>query len=354
MLLSRIFFFIFFFLMIRRPPRSTLFPYTTLFRSHARLASGWRRQAQEPARRPGARVGADRSAALERRSGRRTIDQPGIGPTQRAAAPADGEPRRPRPCAHARSIVMQAMYLMVAAVVGMQQPIVPRVVVPPLAHVQAALQGVVTHAALDALDALDAVDALDVVDTWDAGALQDEQDPTDSLWRAAREALNRADYQTAANLYGDLAHRYPNASRAGDALYWAAFALYKNDDLVRARSLLFTQQERYPKAATLRDGYALLARIQTALAKQGDREAAEWIRRHAQPAADTGGTRGGSCPGEDDDDDLRIAALNGLLQMDATSALPILKKVLARRDSCSAGLRRKAVFIVSQKRGTET
>src|SRR5260370_5761952 len=28
------FFFLFFFLMIRRPPRSTLFPYTTLFRSH--------------------------------------------------------------------------------------------------------------------------------------------------------------------------------------------------------------------------------------------------------------------------------------------------------------------------------
>src|ERR1019366_10383313 len=27
------FFFLFFFLMIRRPPRSTLFPYTTLFRS---------------------------------------------------------------------------------------------------------------------------------------------------------------------------------------------------------------------------------------------------------------------------------------------------------------------------------
>src|SRR5205823_13472145 len=27
----------FFFLMIRRPPRSTLFPYTTLFRSHADL-----------------------------------------------------------------------------------------------------------------------------------------------------------------------------------------------------------------------------------------------------------------------------------------------------------------------------
>src|SRR5436309_14417835 len=32
-------FFLFFFLMIRRPPRSTLFPYTTLFRSNATAAS---------------------------------------------------------------------------------------------------------------------------------------------------------------------------------------------------------------------------------------------------------------------------------------------------------------------------
>src|SRR2546427_5878179 len=30
---------LFFFLMIRRPPRSTLFPYTTLFRSHIRVVS---------------------------------------------------------------------------------------------------------------------------------------------------------------------------------------------------------------------------------------------------------------------------------------------------------------------------
>src|SRR2546426_11845110 len=32
-ILSRLFLIFFFFLMIRRPPRSTLFPYTTLFRS---------------------------------------------------------------------------------------------------------------------------------------------------------------------------------------------------------------------------------------------------------------------------------------------------------------------------------
>src|SRR5574341_2096321 len=34
-------FLFFFFLMIRRPPRSTLFPYTTLFRSWAPAVEGW-------------------------------------------------------------------------------------------------------------------------------------------------------------------------------------------------------------------------------------------------------------------------------------------------------------------------
>src|SRR5258708_27935144 len=36
--------FFFFFLMIRRPPRSTLFPYTTLFRSEGFLAADWREE----------------------------------------------------------------------------------------------------------------------------------------------------------------------------------------------------------------------------------------------------------------------------------------------------------------------
>src|SRR2546422_7765615 len=37
-------FLLFFFLMIRRPPRSTLFPYTTLFRSQAHRQQGWSRR----------------------------------------------------------------------------------------------------------------------------------------------------------------------------------------------------------------------------------------------------------------------------------------------------------------------
>src|SRR6266511_2638645 len=51
----------FFFLMIRRPPRSTLFPYTTLFRS-GRVGGG--------SARPGCRVGGSRSAGPDRKSTR--------------------------------------------------------------------------------------------------------------------------------------------------------------------------------------------------------------------------------------------------------------------------------------------
>src|SRR2546422_11642574 len=51
-----LFWLFFFFLMIRRPPRSTLFPYTTLFRSHRRG------EVRGDARQPGVLEGMDRVA----------------------------------------------------------------------------------------------------------------------------------------------------------------------------------------------------------------------------------------------------------------------------------------------------
>src|SRR2546429_5612883 len=51
---------LFFFLMIRRPPRSTLFPYTTLFRSLPRRRS--RSSRHHPAPRPGRRWSCTRGS----------------------------------------------------------------------------------------------------------------------------------------------------------------------------------------------------------------------------------------------------------------------------------------------------
>src|SRR3712207_8832017 len=60
----------FFFLMIRRPPRSTLFPYTTLFRSPSRIGRADRAARLAPSRRRGSRHPRHRQAAL-RPPGRR-------------------------------------------------------------------------------------------------------------------------------------------------------------------------------------------------------------------------------------------------------------------------------------------
>ncbi len=210
-----------------------------------------------------------------------------------------------------------------------------------------------------------------------------DEDPGDSLYRVARRLLNRGRYAEAADAFGELIRRYPRSDYTPDAYYWQAFALYKTggaDGYRTARSLLETQKSRYPRAATSGDAEGLYARIQGELARQGDDDAAQWVRVHAASAGLTpptpptpptsptsvtpptppmpptvGGRRGTpvGCPA-DDDDDPRVAALNALLQMDAEAAVPILKQVLARRDPCSLVLRRKAVFIISQQRTSET
>jgi HEAT repeat protein len=53
------------------------------------------------------------------------------------------------------------------------------------------------------------------------------------------------------------------------------------------------------------------------------------------------------------DNDISLAALSAVLQMEAAQAMPLLHKVLDRRDACSAELRQKAVFLVSQQNTPE-
>ena len=181
-------------------------------------------------------------------------------------------------------------------------------------------------------------------------------DPGDSLYRAARQLLNRGRYADAATAFRDLIRRYPRSEYVPDAHYWAAFALYRTGDdanLRVATTLLEYQAAHFPRAATRGDGDALLARVYGELARRGDPRAGEWIQAHAgATGADTGQATQRAC--SDDDDDPRVAAMNALMQMDAVNAVPVLKQVLARRDPCSAGLRRRAVFVLSQKRTPET
>lgn len=166
-------------------------------------------------------------------------------------------------------------------------------------------------------------------------------DPADTLYQQARAALNRGDNRNAARLFHRIVEEEPDSEYAPDALYWQAFALYRvggNDALREALSALDQQREEYPDAATRGDADALAVRIRGALAQGGDADAAQRLYEVAGDAGD--------CP--DEEADVRVAAINALMEMDPERALPVLEKVLARRDACSETLREKAIFIVAE------
>ena len=169
------------------------------------------------------------------------------------------------------------------------------------------------------------------------------QEPSDSLWRQARELLNRGDYRRAAALLKDLAAKSPNASYAAEAPYWQAFALYRiggTSELQEALAVLEAQKLKFVTGRKETDASALATRIAGVLSSRGFGE---------QPAVKRAlAASSGGCDSEDQS--VRAEALNALMETDREAAQQLAGKVLARRDECSVPLRRNAVFLVGNRR----
>lgn len=202
-------------------------------------------------------------------------------------------------------------------------------------------------------------------------------DPADSLYRSARDQLNRGDYRRAAALFKQLPEKYPASAYATDALYWQAYALYRiggtpelqegltvlaaaktkaaADSAARtdarplarsmARSDAIGSRVNLNLAMTMsfrggrNDIDALAARIANVLSQRGF--ANDPAVRKALAAA------GNSCDAEDQS--VRTEALSALMQSDPDAARQLATKILAKTDECSVPLRRNAVFIVGNK-----
>ena len=181
----------------------------------------------------------------------------------------------------------------------------------------------------------------------------------DSALRAAQRVLQDGDFREAARMFALIVERYPRSAQAPDALYWQAYSLYKagsSSNLSAALEALSDLNRLYPSSGANRsDGRSLRQRVCGELAQRGDEACAREVVSTArgtgqnsnQGSSSTSGQQ--SCPRDDDDNDERIMALNALINMNSESAVPILEKVLAKRDECSRALRKKAVFLISQK-----
>ncbi len=200
-----------------------------------------------------------------------------------------------------------------------------------------------------------------------------QQDPGDSLYKAAREALNKEQYRPAADLFHQILERYPNSGYAGDALYWEAFARYRlgtTDELRVGLESLMRQERQYPNAGTRSEAQVLATRIRGQLARRGDAAAAEQLVVQSGIMARSTGERERAEQRErerqqavqqrlqtgqrSEEDEIRLAALDALLMMDSEQAIPVLQDILQRRDAESAELRQRAVLILGRKQTPET
>jgi len=234
----------------------------------------------------------------------------------------------------------------------------------------------------------------------DAGA---QREALDGTLAEGYSALQRDDYAAAVEAFRRAYAAAGDSLRAADALYWQAFALYRQGDLPSlrgARELLARLAYRHAQSAEANvEAAALAARIEAQLALHGDASAAARIeakarelaaadQQAAQVAAELqsqearlqeqmmlresflAGAESVAVAGDalrevaglaalglppvglrnasrEQEDDLRMIALDALARMDAERALPILESVLARRDAESARLRERAIFVLA-------
>jgi HEAT repeat protein len=168
-----------------------------------------------------------------------------------------------------------------------------------------------------------------------------QSDPADSLYRQATNLINNSDYRAAAQRFKELQQRFPNSQYISQAMYYQTLALYRagtDAELREALSVIESRQQRFPNART--QDPTLPTRIRRMLAERGDAGARSALQQQATSGPQT-------CDREEMQ--VRMEALSGLQRMDPAAAQPALERVLARRDECSANLRRAALQILTRQ-----
>jgi HEAT repeat protein len=174
-----------------------------------------------------------------------------------------------------------------------------------------------------------------------------QEDPADSIYRVAREALNRGEYRRAATMFAEVNKKYPRSVYALDSAYWEAFARYRTGTTEDLKEALKILDEKSTAFAALRnneaggsvDVQALRARVLGALAARGDRKAEDELKKTTEQNL--------GCDREEVS--VKAEALSALAQMDFAAAMPSIRKVLQRRDQCTVELRRRALYAIARQ-----
>ncbi|HEY9421015.1 MAG TPA: HEAT repeat domain-containing protein, partial [Thermoanaerobaculia bacterium] len=141
----------------------------------------------------------------------------------------------------------------------------------------------------------------------------------DDVYRAGQRDIDAGRWTQAIDKFGQVARK--GGSEADAALYWKAYAENKAGRSQQALATVRQLSGSHPKSEWLDDARALEVEIR-------------------------GGSRQDGAPGQNDDEELKLYALNGLMASDPERAVPMLQKFL--RGNHSPRLKAKALFVLSQ------
>jgi len=141
------------------------------------------------------------------------------------------------------------------------------------------------------------------------------------LYAKGTAALDTARYEKALEAFAEAAAL--KGAKADSALYWKAFSEYKVQAMQAALESLKEVQKNFPDSRWLEQALALELEVKGAMGKP------------VSPAATP-------------DEELKLLALNSLLNTDAEQALPMLEKMLNGPQSIQ--LKKRALFVVSQSK----
>lgn len=137
-------------------------------------------------------------------------------------------------------------------------------------------------------------------------------------YRAGQRAIENEEWSDASAIFGKIASGSGNDADA--ALYWKAYADWKRKLKKEALEGLRQLLSSYPDGAWADDAKALDLTIR--------------------------GGKAGASATSDDDEEIKLYALDGLMQLDAEKAVPVLEKLLA--GNASQRVKERALFVLSQ------
>ncbi len=143
----------------------------------------------------------------------------------------------------------------------------------------------------------------------------------DAYRQGARE-VDQRQYEKAVELFGKVIEM--KEARADGALYWKAYSLSRLGRSTDGLAALAELERAYPKSGWLNDAKAL---------------AAEMRQAAGQPVR----------PEAEDDEELKLLALNGLMHSEPETALPLLEKILNAPKN-PPRLKKRALFVLAQSR----